>query len=87
MLVDKGRNVVADIEDEPDRDETGDAVKISLQKIANDVAIEESHREFEVAIWNFAILAHFADLSTKSKHLPRKRSTNIQAPTFIRPRL
>ena len=50
MLVDKGRNVVADVEDEPDRDKARDAVKIDLQKIANDVAIEESHGNFEFRI-------------------------------------
>jgi hypothetical protein len=43
VLVDKGRNIVADIEDEPDRDKARDAVKIHLQKIANNVAIDESH--------------------------------------------
>jgi hypothetical protein len=50
MLVEKGRNVVADIENEPDGDKTGDAVKIDLQEITNDVAIQESHRDFRMSI-------------------------------------
>jgi len=53
VLVDKCRKIVADVEDELDRDEAGDAVEINLQEIANDVAIEESHGilEFRFAIW------------------------------------
>jgi hypothetical protein len=43
VLVDKGRNIVANIENEPDRDKARDAVQINLQEIAEDVAIEESH--------------------------------------------
>ena len=42
-LVDKCRNIVADIENEPDRDKARDAVQVDLQEIAEDVAIEESH--------------------------------------------
>lgn len=52
MFLDKGGNIVADIENEPDRDKTSDAVEIDLQEIANDVAIEESHEIFE---FRFAI--------------------------------
>ena len=53
VLIDKGRNIVADVEDEPDGDKTSDAVEIDLQEIANDVAIEESHGilEFRFLIW------------------------------------
>jgi hypothetical protein len=43
MFVNKGRNVVAHVEDEPDRDESGDAVNVNLQEIASDVSIKESH--------------------------------------------
>ena len=50
MLVDESRNIVADIEDEPDGNKPDNAVKIDLQKIANDVAIEESHGNFEFRI-------------------------------------
>jgi hypothetical protein len=43
VLINEGRNVIAHIENEPDGDETGDAVKIDLQEITNDVSIEELH--------------------------------------------
>jgi len=43
VLVDKCRNIVAHIENEPDRDKACNTVQINLQKIADDVAIEESH--------------------------------------------
>jgi hypothetical protein len=52
MLVDEHRDIVADIEDEPDRDESGDAVTVNLQKIPNNVSIEKSHWIFE---FRFAI--------------------------------
>jgi len=52
MFLDKGGNIVADIENEPDRDKTCDAVEIDLQEIANDVTIEKSHEIFE---FRFAI--------------------------------
>ena len=45
MFVNKGRNIVADVEDEPDRNEAGDAVKVNLYEISNDVAIQEPHRK------------------------------------------
>ena len=43
VLIDERRNVIAYIENEPDGDETGDAVKIDLQEIANDVSVEKFH--------------------------------------------
>ena len=49
-LVEKGRDVVAYVEDEPDRDETGDAVQIGLEKLFHHVAIEPSHEDFEFGI-------------------------------------
>src|SRR5262249_32790891 len=42
-LIDKGRNVIAHVENEPDGDEAGDAVKVDLQEIANDVSVEKAH--------------------------------------------
>ena len=42
-LIDERRDVIAHVENEPDGDETGDAVKIDLQEIANDVSVEEFH--------------------------------------------
>ena len=43
MLINKGRNVIAYVENEPDGDEAGDAIKINLQEIANDVSIKQPH--------------------------------------------
>src|SRR2546423_7418619 len=40
VLIQKGRDAVADIEDEPDRYEPDDAVKISLQEISGDISIK-----------------------------------------------
>ena len=42
-LIEEGGDVVADIEDEPDGDKGGDAIQVSLQKITDNVAIEQSH--------------------------------------------
>ena len=47
MLVDKSRDVIAHVENEPDGDEAGDAVKIDLQEIANDVSVEEFHCDLD----------------------------------------
>jgi len=41
-LVQKRRDIVADVEDKPDRDKPRDAVKVRLEKITQDVAIEIS---------------------------------------------
>src|SRR6266481_4341445 len=43
MFINECRNVVADIEDEPDGDKSGNAVKVNLHEISNDVPIEKSH--------------------------------------------
>jgi hypothetical protein len=40
VLIEKGRDAVADIENEPDRDEPGDAVKVNLQEISGDISIK-----------------------------------------------
>src|ERR1043166_776875 len=45
VFVNKGRDIVADVEDEPDRNEARNAVKINLYEIANDVSIQEPHRK------------------------------------------
>jgi hypothetical protein len=47
VFIDERRNVIAHIENEPDGDEAGNAVKIDLQEIANDVSIKESHYDLE----------------------------------------
>ena len=50
MLVDKRRDVIAHVENEPDGDEAGDAVKIDLQEIANDVSVEKPHDDLNGSI-------------------------------------
>jgi len=55
MFVDKRRNVIAHVENEPDGDEAGDAVKIDLQEIANDVPVEKLHDDFSNFSSRFAI--------------------------------
>ena len=59
MLIDESRNVVADVEDEPDRDEAGDAIKVNLQKIPKDVSIEKSHCELEFQLTICDLQYHF----------------------------
>jgi hypothetical protein len=49
MVVDETRNIVADIEDEPDRDESGDAVKINLHEISNDITIQKAHCDLGIS--------------------------------------
>src|SRR5437660_11224711 len=51
MLVDKSRDVIAYVENEPDGDEAGDAVKIDLQEIANDVSVEKLHDNLDAFGW------------------------------------
>ena len=61
MSVEEVGNAVADVEDQPDGDETDDAVNVGLQEIADDVAIEQPHwLNFETRISKF-------ETSTKSK--------------------
>jgi hypothetical protein len=43
VVINEIRDIVADVEDEPDRGEPGDAVKINLHEASNDVSIEKSH--------------------------------------------
>ena len=52
MFIDERRDIVADIEDQPDGDEAGDTVKVNLQEVPNDVSIKKSHAIFE---FRFAI--------------------------------
>ncbi len=48
MVVNETRDIVADVEDEPDRGESGDAVKINLHEVSNDVSIEKSHCDLKM---------------------------------------
>ena len=47
MLIDERRDVIAHVENEPDGDEAGDAVKVNLQEIANHVPVEEFHCDLD----------------------------------------
>ena len=42
-LIEEGGDIIANIEHEPDGDKGGDTVQVSLQKITDDVAIEQFH--------------------------------------------
>src|SRR5262249_43140941 len=46
-LIKNRRAIVADVEDEPDREKADDTIDIRLQKIADNVAIEQPHGIFE----------------------------------------
>jgi len=66
VLVNEGRNIVADVEDEPDGDEAGNAVEVNLQEIPNNVSIEESHCDLPIFDRNLRITIalphrHFPD--------------------------
>ena len=43
MVINEARDIVADVEDEPDRGESCDAIKINLHEVSDDVSVEESH--------------------------------------------
>src|SRR4030095_10721767 len=55
VLIDKGRNVIAYVENEPDRDKSRDTVKIDLKEIANDISIEKLHQKFRISNFEFQI--------------------------------
>ena len=43
VLIEENRDVITNIENEPDRKKAGDTVQVSLKKITQDVAIEQFH--------------------------------------------
>ena len=43
MVINETGDIVADVEYEPDRGKSRDAVKINLHEVSNDVSIEKSH--------------------------------------------
>ena len=45
MVIDKARDIVADVENQPNRDEAGDAVEVDLREIANDISVEKAHQK------------------------------------------
>ena len=80
MFVDEGRNVIADVEDEPDGEKAGDAVNIDLQKIANDVAVEKTHR-YRVTEAPLS-LAHLARHRTRGRDAKSQAPISKEAPMF-----
>jgi hypothetical protein len=48
VVINEIRDIVADVEDQPDRGEPGDAVQINLRKVSNDVSIEKSHFDLKM---------------------------------------
>jgi len=48
MVVNETGDIVADIENQLDRGESRDAVKINLHEVSNDVSIEKSHCDLEM---------------------------------------
>ena len=59
VVINEIRDIVADVEDEPYRDESGYAVKINLHKVSNDVSIEKSHRSSEFRFTIAELQYHF----------------------------
>ena len=51
-FVEKRGDLVANVEDEPDGEERGNAIKVGLQKIAQHVAVEQFHVIFRMLIWD-----------------------------------
>jgi hypothetical protein len=45
VFVNKGRNIIANVENQPDRDESRNAVKVNLHEISNNVLVKKSHRD------------------------------------------
>ena len=77
MLIDESRNVIADIENEPDGDEPRDTVKIDLQKIANHVSVEEFHCDLDSLVSN-SVLKSMARAKSPQKRNAKIRMTNLE---------
>ena len=73
MLIDERRNVIAHIENEPDGDETDDAVKIDLQEIANDVSVEEFHCDLDGLVPNSVL-----NSMTRAKSRQKRNDDNAR---------
>ena len=63
MVVNETRDIVADVEDEPDRGESRDAVKINLHEVSNHVSIKKSHCDYKcstvISLLKQAVCAKF----------------------------
>ena len=77
MLIDERRNVIAHIENEPDGDETGDAVKIDLQEITNDVSVEEFHCDLDGLVPN-SVLNSMMRAKSRQKRNDEIRMTKLE---------
>jgi hypothetical protein len=80
MLIDERRDVVAYVENEPDGDEAGDAVKIHLQEIANDVSVEEFHCDLDGLV-SISVLKSMARAKSRQKKNDEIRMTKIEGMT------
>ena len=80
MLIDERRDVVAYVENEPDGDEAGDAVKIHLQEIANNVSVEESHCDL-VGLVPISVLKSMARAKSRHKKNDEIRMTKLEGMT------
>jgi hypothetical protein len=80
VLIDERRNVIAHIENEPDRDETGYAVKIDLQEIANDISVEEFHCDLDGLVSN-SVLNSMTRAKSRQKRNDEIRMTTLEGMT------
>ena len=71
MVVNETRDIVADVEDEPDRGESRDAVKINLHEVSNDVPIKKSHCDLKmfyvISLLKLVVCAKSCGTMTKSE--------------------
>ena len=67
MVVNETRDIVADVEDEPDRGESRDAVEINLHEVSNDVSVEKSHwsSKFRLRLPNYNTISAIKGRATK----------------------
>ena len=81
MLIDKRRNIIADVENKPDRDEAGDAVKVHLHEIANDVSVEQFHCDLDDAA-PISVLKSMARAKSRGKFQNRLANDQIRMTRF-----
>ena len=81
VLINENRDVVANIEDEPDREKTDDAVDVGLKKNPQDVAVEQFHEmNFEMLISDFrtSLPRRRAQAAALCDRLAGKQIPNLQ---------
>src|SRR5436305_12974584 len=67
MLVNKSLDVITYVKNETDGDKAGDAVKIGLQEIANDISVEKLHDDLE----QFRVVITVLKSMTRAKSLDK----------------